>query len=99
MTLIRPWRQSTVRGTRMTLADSGTESSSSLQMMTDGQQEEAGRNSGIPIDSLGWPLRAVTWARADWTLGYSESRVMMKMTGRCSSTRARGPCLSSPARI
>jgi hypothetical protein len=45
MTLIKPWRQSTVRGTRMTLADSGTESSSSLQMMTDGQQEKAQRCS------------------------------------------------------
>ena len=29
---------------------------------------------------LGRPLRAVTWARADCTLGYSESLVMMKMT-------------------
>jgi hypothetical protein len=34
MTLIRPCKQSTVLGTRMTLAPLGTESSSSLQMMT-----------------------------------------------------------------
>jgi hypothetical protein len=37
MTLIRPCKQSTVLGTRMTLAPLGTESSSSLQMMTAGQ--------------------------------------------------------------
>jgi len=35
MTLMRPCRQSTVRGTRITLADCGTESSSSLQMITE----------------------------------------------------------------
>jgi len=34
MTLIKPCKQSTVLGTRMTLAPLGTESSSSLQMMT-----------------------------------------------------------------
>jgi hypothetical protein len=34
MTLIRPCKQSTVLGTRMTLAPLGTESSSSLQMIT-----------------------------------------------------------------
>lgn len=65
MTLMRPCKQSTVRGTRMTLADSGTESSSSLQMMT-GVSEATCQDMQ---DSLGCPLRAVTCAKADWTLG------------------------------
>ena len=51
------------------------------------------------VHVLGCPFRAQTCASADWTLGYRESRVMMKMTGMFSSMSASGPCLSSPARI
>lgn len=62
---MRPCRQSTVLGTLMTLYESGTESSSSLQMMTANQRSSASECKNV----LGWPFRAVTWARADWTLG------------------------------
>lgn len=69
MTLMRPCRQSVVLGTRMTLAVSGTESSSSLQIMTGWGQLHPRLESPRNFSLLGCPFRAVTWASADWTLG------------------------------
>ena len=62
--------------------------------------EPAGMPSSPSLHkTMGCAFLAVICANADWTLGYSESWVMMMMTGMFSSTNARGPCLSSPARI
>jgi hypothetical protein len=49
--------------------------------------------------TTGAAFLAVICANADSTLAKSESRVMTIMTGMFSSISARGPCLSSPARI
>ncbi len=62
---MRHLQQSTVLGTLMTLYESGTESSSSLQMITANQHSSTLKWGSL----LGWPFRAVTWARPDWTLG------------------------------
>lgn len=79
MTLIRPCRQSTVLGTRIALAPSGTDWSSSLQMITVCQYGMPAcpfLHYSSPIDTargegsrteryiLGRPLRAVTCAKA-----------------------------------
>ena len=48
---------------------------------------------------MGCALRAVICAYALCTFGYSESWVMMMITGMFSSISASGPCLSSPARM
>lgn len=53
MTLMRPCKQSTVRGTRMTLADCGTESSSSLQMITTVSAIHAKRRQTHRVDPFG----------------------------------------------